>query len=108
LTKKEGVFSFVKGLKPAYSLPCFFSETVRPITSDGRRRDLSSSRNSGLKRGMAAQCSVNRLGAEATQFPVPVKPGRKDVFLVFLKQIKKTIAGENAGSGLFHLDRVAG
>ena len=50
LTKKEGLFSLVKGDRPTYSRPWRRSFTVRPITSEGRSRALISSRKRSSKR----------------------------------------------------------
>ena len=44
LTKKDGVFSGVKGERPRHSRPSFFSRTLRPTTADTGRRARSSSR----------------------------------------------------------------
>ena len=50
LTKKDGDFSLVKGDKPTNSRPWRLSFTVRPITSDGRRRAFNSSMKRSSKR----------------------------------------------------------
>ena len=50
LTKKDGVFSALKGDRPANSRPCFLSFTRRPITDEAGSLALISSRKSGGKR----------------------------------------------------------
>ena len=53
LTKKEGVFSALKGERPANSLPCFLSFTLRPTTADtARRARISSRKESGKRMGV--------------------------------------------------------
>ncbi len=49
LTKKDGVFSLLKGESPFHSRPAFFSVTRRPTTSETGSRVRSSSRNCGGK-----------------------------------------------------------
>ena len=46
LTKNDGVFSALKGERPAHSRPCLRSSTRRPTTSDTGSRARISSRNS--------------------------------------------------------------
>ena len=48
LTKKEGVFSALKGERPAHSRPCLRSLTRLPTTSDTGSRARISSRKAGV------------------------------------------------------------
>ena len=62
LTKKEGVFSLLKGESPLHSCPDFLSFTRRPTTSETGRRARSSSRNSGEKRMVICEVSPSPPG----------------------------------------------
>ena len=63
LTKKDGVFSGLKGESPFHSRPAFFSCTRRRTTSDTGNRARISSMNPWLKRIVMAALYLSPKGS---------------------------------------------
>src|SRR5271165_938673 len=75
LTKKEGVFSALKGESPAHSRPCFFSLTRLPTTSETGSRARISSRNAGenfMRPRLARRAALASGALVCPRLPQPV------------------------------------